>query len=688
MKRPSLPPDYAERVYAGVLGKTIGVYLGRPFEGWSYRAIADRLGEIDRYVHEDLGVPLVVADDDLSGTFTFIRALEDAGFPKSLSPEAVGEAWLNYLIEGRTVLWWGGMGNSAEHTAYLRLKHGILPPESGSIARNGPIVAQQIGAQIFIDGWGLLCPGDPIRAAELARAAAVVSHDGEAVIAAQVVAAMVAAAFVAHDVDAVLDVGLALAPSDSIIAEMAREVRETERQGLEWREAFHHIAKTYNYERYGGGCHVVPNHALILLALVHGRGDFDESLKIVNTLGWDTDCNSGNVGCILGVLNGLDGIDRRWRDPVADRLLLPTADGGHCVTDCAHEAQAIVRMAERLSSPLGEGRVGVQKGRFSFPFPGSVQGFTSSEATISNVEGRLRIAAIGPAIATTPTFLSPDELKAGGYGLVASPTLYPGQTIAAKVSAVGAPFRASLLIRVYGADDSLHDRSGPTLLLTPGPAREIEWKIPDLDGRLIAAVGFRLEGAGTLDVESLDWSGEPETSLGPTEGGTVWKRAWVNAMSELYEVNGGLRAIQNEGIGLALHGTQEWRNVAFSATIVPTLAASFGLAVRAQGMRRYAAALLEDGLLRLVIVANGQKTVLAESPCPYVAGSPLTLKVAASEDRLFARCGDVTVQAVSKTLPHGAVAIVLTEGRIEVSAPVVRPVGKGPEATGYPSPLE
>ena len=32
----SLPSDYLERVYAGVLGKIIGVYLGRPFEGWTH----------------------------------------------------------------------------------------------------------------------------------------------------------------------------------------------------------------------------------------------------------------------------------------------------------------------------------------------------------------------------------------------------------------------------------------------------------------------------------------------------------------------------------------------------------------------------------------------------------------------------------------------------------------------------
>jgi hypothetical protein len=32
----SLPNDYLERAYAAVLGKLIGVYLGRPFENWTY----------------------------------------------------------------------------------------------------------------------------------------------------------------------------------------------------------------------------------------------------------------------------------------------------------------------------------------------------------------------------------------------------------------------------------------------------------------------------------------------------------------------------------------------------------------------------------------------------------------------------------------------------------------------------
>ncbi len=60
----ALPLDYAERVYAGVLGKIIGVYLGRPFEGWSYERIMAELGPINYYVHTRRGVPLVVPDDD------------------------------------------------------------------------------------------------------------------------------------------------------------------------------------------------------------------------------------------------------------------------------------------------------------------------------------------------------------------------------------------------------------------------------------------------------------------------------------------------------------------------------------------------------------------------------------------------------------------------------------------------
>lgn len=95
--------DYVERVYAGILGKIIGVYPGRPFEGWTHQRIQAELGEIWYYVNERLKVPLVVANDDLSGTFTFVRALADHGFQHSISAEQIGRTWLNYIVENKSI---------------------------------------------------------------------------------------------------------------------------------------------------------------------------------------------------------------------------------------------------------------------------------------------------------------------------------------------------------------------------------------------------------------------------------------------------------------------------------------------------------------------------------------------------------------------------------------------------------
>jgi len=81
-----IPVDYPERVYAGVLGKLIGVYLGRPFEGWTYERITVELGEITGYLHERLGTPLIVTDDDIAGTFAFLlRAIWAGATPAQIA---------------------------------------------------------------------------------------------------------------------------------------------------------------------------------------------------------------------------------------------------------------------------------------------------------------------------------------------------------------------------------------------------------------------------------------------------------------------------------------------------------------------------------------------------------------------------------------------------------------------------
>src|SRR5690606_33053588 len=139
-------------------------------------------------------------------------ALREHGIRKDLPSESIGKTWLNNIIEDKTILWWGGVGTSTGHTAYMRLKHGIAAPRSGSLELNGPVVAQQVGAQIFIDGWGLVCPGNPEQAARFAKEAGSVSHDGEAVHGAQVIAALLAEAFVEKSIDKLLDTAVSFIP--------------------------------------------------------------------------------------------------------------------------------------------------------------------------------------------------------------------------------------------------------------------------------------------------------------------------------------------------------------------------------------------------------------------------------------------------------------------------------------------
>ncbi len=704
-----LPADYTERVYAGILGKIIGVYLGRPFEGWTYDRIMAELGEVWYYVHEKRGVPLVVTDDDISGTLTFLRALPDYGNLRDLSPEQIGQTWLNYIIENRAILWWGGMGRSTEHTAFLRLKSGIPAPRSGSAALNGRCVAEQIGAQIFIDGWAMVVPGDPELAADLARRAASVSHDGEAIYGAQVLAAMESLAFVEHNLDTLLDTAITFIPRDSIIFRLIADLREWHVRFADWRVAREQIAAHYGYDRYDGGCHIIPNHALIHLGLLYGRDDFQRSLMITATAGWDTDCNAGNVGCLLGIKNGLAGIAAGpdWRGPVADRLYLPSADGGRAVTDAVRETYAIVNVGRALAgeAPL----VPKQGARFHFELPGSVQGFFADESAdsrdtlrLENVPGHsvhgsrslaLRYRHLAPgcaARATTATFLLPEMSRMPGYTMLASPTLFAGQRLSARICADEtnpAPVQCRLYLLVYSADDALGRVYGAASTLAPGCDYTWTWRIPDTGGQPIAAVGVELcgRGCGSVYLDYLTWEGAPEVSLcRPIGGGTMWRRSWVDGVS-IYEqgTHEPYRLIQNAGTGLLIQGSREWRDYRVSATLTPHLAQACGVGVRVQGMCRYYALLLTStaqntGVVQLVRVLDGT-TLLAEAPFAweYDQRYVFDLSIVGSDLCGIVRMPDgnsVTLDVRDGALDGGGVALIVAEGAIEAGEVAVRPV--------------
>jgi ADP-ribosylglycohydrolase len=700
----SLPPDYVERVYAGVLGKIIGVYLGRPFEGWTYDQIMAQLGEIWYYVHNKRGVPLIVTDDDISGTFTFLRALPDYGNSLAITPAQIGQTWMNYLIENRAILWWGGLGNSTEHTAYLRLKNGIPAPRSGSIATNGKVVAEQIGAQIFIDGWAMVSPGDPAQAVDLARRAASVSHDGEAIYGAQVVAAMEALAFVESDTDRLIDTAVTFIPNDSIIYRLIADLREWHARYLDWHDTRLKIVEKYGYDKYGGNCHMVPNHALIHLGLLYGEDNFQKALMITNTSGWDTDCNSANIGCLMGIKLGLKGIDASasvgagastgagadFRGPLADRLYLPTADGGRAITDAVVETYHIANIGRALA---GEPPLAPKGGaRFHFSLPGSVQGFVAEDPGLLSLENvqstksvcglALRyhgVAAAHPARAATATFITPEAAKMGGYGLLASPSLYPGQTVRATMIAEQGDIQCGLFLQHYGEDDQPVMLHGPQAALVPGQRHEFEWRIPDLAGDPIFEIGLELSSeqcaSGTVILDYLTWDGEPEVAFTrPAHKGNFWRQAWVNGVDHFESWGEPFRLIQDSGTGLLLTGTREWRDYTVSVRLTPHMVKSCGLAARVQGMRRYYALLLGvDGRIRLIKALDGYST-LSDAAFSLEFGRTYALSLTVKGSQIQASLdGKLLFDVIDRDLASGGIALVCEEGRVATEAVIVKP---------------
>ena len=522
-----------EKIYGGFLGMNVGIRLGAPVEPaiWTAERIERVYGDIHGYVKE---YKHFAADDDVNGPVFFLRALDDTDGAEP-TPASVSEAYLNYAREGIGMFWWGGLGVSTEHTAYLNLLHGIPAPMSGSIRQNGSTVAEQIGGQIFIDTWGLIAPGDPARAARYARAAASVSHDGEALNGAAFIAACISAAFVHDSADAVMDEGLRQIPRESRYHQVVDAVRTFRARHPEstWKDCRLMLEKEWGYDRYPGACHVIPNAGVCALALAYGQGDFCRTVEIAVMCGWDTDCNAGNVGTIAGVLNGIGGIPALYRDPVNDELVLSGVSGYLNILDIPtyvwHLAYWAYRTAglpvpDEVLSRRHPGAV-----RFDFSLPGATHGLRVSDPCLfrgQNKDGGYevmwdRLERGQQAAVFLKTFYRRGDFSDERYKPVFSPIACPGQE--AVIACDFEKWRGESVCVTPYIREAL---SGETMLLTTSILREdgshtFRFILPEVDGGLIGEVGLHIEGnspritydAGRLIIRRFEISGKADYSL-------------------------------------------------------------------------------------------------------------------------------------------------------------------------------
>ena len=668
--------EYIESIYAGWLAKIIGIRLGAPVEGWTYEKIKNIFGELTDYpvdYHE------FAADDDSNGPLFFLRALEDKRHGFDLKAQDVAEALLNYAPFEHGFFWWGGYGVSTEHTAYLNLRNGIPAPRSGSKEQNGSAVAEQIGGQIFIDTWGLVTPGNPDLAAKYAREAASVTHDGSGVCGGIFVAVCVSYSFVEKDIKKIIHKGLSYIPEECEYAKVVLDViRFYDSSPGSWRECFKYIYENYGYDKYPGNCHIIPNTAVMILALLYGEGDFSDTLNICDMCGWDTDCNVGNVATIMGVRNGLSGIDyHKWRKPINDFLVCSSVIGSLNIMDIPYGASYIVKMAYKVAGKnipkpwktIIEQRIH----SCHFEYPGSthairvrtegldIRAKKEREYTVINTDESAYTGSRCLKFMAKPvepgenvyvyqkTYYKPEDFHDSRYDPCFSPLVYPGQTVhgSVMIPVYGVHAQVSLYVHDSHTGQVFHsEKIRPEL----GTWSELEFRLPPMEGVLFDEMGFcfHVEGVHTQVfaltglIDDLYADGGPDYTLRmDKEEEEVWTGThreisqFTKLKGLMYLADGQLN-LSCSDFAEAYTGRYDWEDYEARFFLTPVTGEHHMVNIRVQGaVRSYAAGLLPGGKFGILKNDNGYSLVVQEDFF-WQPGKEYVICISAKDNRVKA----------------------------------------------------
>ena len=250
------------------------------------------------------GMPV---DDDTN--YTALAQLIVEQFGRDFESEDVASAWMKYQPVFSYF--------TAERTAFANLINCIRPPAT-AMYKN--VAREWIGAQIRGDYFGYINVGNPEDAAEMAFNDARISHVKNGIYGEMFVAAMIACAAVTDSIEDIILGGLAQIPETSRLFEAVMGILEGYKSGMTVKECFEYIHSQYDEHTDHGWCHTISNAMIVAAALLYGEGGFGKSICTAVGMAFDTDCNGATVGSILGMRNGIDGIDEYWKKPLNGKI--------------------------------------------------------------------------------------------------------------------------------------------------------------------------------------------------------------------------------------------------------------------------------------------------------------------------------------------------------------------------------
>ncbi len=656
--------NYLEKLYGGFLGMNVGIRLGAPVEPgiWSYEFIKEVYGDIRDYVKEYKNF---AADDDANGPVFFLRALYDDANGRELTPQDVARAWLNYTREGKGMFWWGGVGVSTEHTVFQNLKAGIGAPQSGSIAQNGQIMAEQIGGQIFIDTWGLVLPNDPQRAAQYGGYAASVSHDGDGMHGAQFFCAAISKAFSCNDIHEIVRCGLSYIPQDSTYYKVSQAVIDFHKNNPnDWEACRAMLEADFGYDKYLGVCHMIPNAGVCILAMVYGDGDFNRTVEIATMCGWDTDCNAGNVGTVLGVMCGIEGIAPHYRRPINDSIVLSSVSGYLNILDIPSYVRELALLGYRLAGEDAPQHL-VDAHRpgeiyFDFELPGSTHNIRISDPFVTTLFHSDKVSYAGKGSLKilidriyqgycSKVFYKPYYLRSDfsdeRYQPVFSPTAYSGQTCSMKLlyKHYTGEQPVTLIPYVHLANQDSEICLDAIIPVDTGHWFDLTFTIPDSQGDLIDELGFKVVGTSPKAKKTLaDLYLDEFTIAGDYDYSIDFAKQKINFGSVspfahnygVWSLAGDQMTVETETTSESYAGNYYATDYSISTTVTPVAGHSHLMHIRSQGTQRgYWAGLTENNTVTLYKEYFGRE-ILATAPFQWDCHTGYKMKLTAQGNQI------------------------------------------------------
>lgn len=242
--------------------------------------------------------------DDTEFALLTARTLIDC--QGDLTTDAVVRAWQRYILDQGGVFERGGQ---PLYGAVANLQRGVLPPLSG----RDNVAHYDDGAAMRIAPVGIVCAGDPQRAAQLATIDAEISHYADGIWAAQAIAAAVAVAMVDGTTEQILSAATNQIPEDSWLGRSLQRAMQICDAATQMEDAWEPLHSQLWTPSHSAAAEAIPQ-ALAIVRMADN--DFRRGLFWAANFGRDADTISAVVGALAGARHGSDVIPEQWVDVV------------------------------------------------------------------------------------------------------------------------------------------------------------------------------------------------------------------------------------------------------------------------------------------------------------------------------------------------------------------------------------